>query len=83
MLHQFEQLQTSKKWSESGSKSNAKFKKVISDVESLLGQSSESVEGLQDKIRILVEEWSKISKHEVHVYSSVNVYLCSSLLGEI
>ena len=54
-----------KKLSESNSKSNIILKKVISDVEGLLGQSSESVEGLQDKIRILVEEWSKISEHEV------------------
>ena len=54
-----------KKLSESGSKSSAIHKKAISDVESLLGQSSESVEGLKDKIRILVEEWSKISEHEV------------------
>ena len=54
-----------KKLSESGSKSNIILKKVISDVEDLLGQSSESVGGLQDKIRILVEEWSEISQHEV------------------
>ena len=54
-----------KKLSESGSKSNIILKKAISDVEDLLGQSSESVEGLQDKMRILVEEWSEISKHEV------------------
>ena len=54
-----------KKWSESGSKSNAKLKKAISDVEGLLGQSSESEECLQDRIRILVKEWSKISGHEV------------------
>ena len=52
----------------SSSQSNAIPKKAISDVEGLLGQSSESVEGLQDKIRILVEEWSKISEHEVRVY---------------
>ena len=54
-----------KKWSESGSKSSPIPRKMISDVEGLLGQSSESVEGLQDKIRILVEEWSEISEHEV------------------
>ena len=58
-----------KKWSESsGSQSNAILKKAISDVWSLLGQSSESVEGLQDKIRILVAEWSKISEHEVRMF---------------
>ena len=57
-----------KKWLESDSKSNTILKKAISDVEGLLGQSSESVEGLQDKIRILVEEWSKISEHEVCMF---------------
>ena len=56
-----------KKWSESGSKSNVILKNTISDVERLLEQSSDSepVEGLQSKIRTLVEEWSKISEHEV------------------
>ena len=58
-----------KKWSESsGSQSNAILKKAISDVWSLLGQSSESVEGLQDKIRILVAEWSMTSEHEVRMF---------------
>ena len=57
-----------KKWSESGSKSNTILNKAISDVEGLLGQSSESEKGLQDKIRILVEEWSKISGHELGMY---------------
>ena len=57
-----------KKLSESGSKSSIILKKAISNVEGLLGQSSESVEGLQDKIRIPVEEWSKISEHEVCIY---------------
>ena len=63
-----------KKWSESDSKSNTILKKVISDVEGLLGQSiySESVEGLQDKIRILVEEWSEISEHEVCTLKDVS-----------
>ena len=64
-----------KKWLESDSKSNTILKKVISDVEGLLGQSiyySESVEGLQDKIRILVEEWSKISEHEVCTFKDVS-----------
>ena len=41
------------------------YKKTISDVEGLLGQSSEPVEGLQDRIRILLEEFTKISEHEV------------------
>ena len=54
-----------KKLSESGSKSNVIPRKAISDVEGLLGQSSESVEGLKDKMRILVEEWPKISEHQV------------------
>ena len=57
-----------KKLSESGSKSSPILKKAISDVEDLLGQSSESVEGLKDKMRILVEEWPKISEHEVCMF---------------
>ena len=62
-----------KKCTESDSKSNTILKKVISDVEGLLGQSiySESVEGLQHKIRILVEEWSEISEHEVCTFKDV------------
>ena len=79
-----------KKCTESDSKSNTILKKVISDVEGLLGQSiySESVEGLQDKIRILVEEWSEISEHEVCTFlgctcSSVNMYQSNSPIDMI
>ena len=54
-----------KKSSGSGPKSNVILKKAISDVEGLLGTSGEPVEGLQDKMRILLEEWSEILEHEV------------------
>ena len=57
-----------KKLSESTSRLHTVPMKLISDIKSLLGQSSDSVEGLQDKIRILVEESSKISEHEVCIF---------------
>ena len=34
-------------------------KKMVSEVGTLLEQESSSLEGLQDKLKILLEEWSK------------------------
>ena len=41
--------------------------KMMSEVGILLEQESSSLEGLQDKLKILLEEWSKQTEVRVHV----------------
>ena len=48
------------------------IEKMMADVQHLLEQDPSGVEGIQDKLRILLEEWS--NRSGVEVYN--NVYVC-------
>ena len=48
--------------------SGVSLKKRKSEIQSLLELQPSSVEGLQDKLKLLLEDWSKGEETEVHTY---------------
>ena len=69
--------------------SGVSLKKRKSEIQSLLEQQPSSVEGLQDKLKLLLEEWSKEEEVCMYVHSvclvrmyilCTHLYLCRNYL---